>query len=61
LAAELDALDVIDEYRLLIQPRLAGHGPTLYARGLPSTRKLELVSTAAMRNGAIAVHYRRAR
>lgn len=61
LAAQLDALDVVDEYRFLIQPRLVGRGPTLYARGLPSTRTLELLSTQPMKNGAIAVHYRRAR
>lgn len=61
LAAELDRLDLIDEYQLLIQPRIVGHGPTLYAGGLPSTRRLDLVSAVPMSNGAIAVHYRRAR
>ncbi|WP_372012762.1 dihydrofolate reductase family protein [Pseudoxanthomonas sp. 10H] len=61
LAAELDRLDLIDEYRLLIHPRIAGHGPTLYAGGLPGTRRLELVSATPLRNGAIATHYRRAR
>ncbi len=60
LATELDRLDLIDEYRFLVQPRIAGHGPTLYQEGLPSTRKLELVSAKPLRNGAIAVHYRRA-
>jgi len=61
LAAELDRLDLIDAYRFLIHPRIAGHGPTLYQGGLPGTRRLELVSADALRNGAIAVHYRRAR
>ena len=61
LANALDRLDLIDEYRFLVHPRLAGHGPTLYQRGLEHTRKLELVSAAPMRCGAIAVHYRRAR
>ncbi|MEO5815557.1 MAG: dihydrofolate reductase family protein [Gemmatimonadaceae bacterium] len=61
LAAELDRLDLIDEYRFLLHPRLAGHGPTLYQSGLPSTRRLELVSTTPLRNGAVAMHYRRAR
>ncbi|MCB9726907.1 MAG: dihydrofolate reductase family protein [Deltaproteobacteria bacterium] len=61
LAAELDRLDLIDEYRFLIHPRIAGHGPTLYQRGLPSTRRLELVSARPLLNGALAVHYRRAR
>lgn len=60
LATELDRLDLIDEYRFLLQPRIVGHGPTLYAGGLPRTRRLELVSTRPLRNGTIALHYRRA-
>src|SRR4051812_46929141 len=59
LATELDRLDLIDEYRLLVHPRIAGHGPTLYQGGLPSTRRLDLVSARPLRNGAVAVHYRR--
>ncbi|MDE2565813.1 MAG: dihydrofolate reductase family protein [Burkholderiales bacterium] len=61
LAAALDRLDLIDEYRLLVHPRIAGHGPTLYQGGLPGTRRLERVSVQALRNGAVALHYRRAR
>ncbi len=60
LATELDRLDLIDEYRFLVQPRIAGHGPTLYERGLPGTRRLDLISADPMSNGAIATHYRRA-
>lgn len=60
LATELDRLDLIDEYKFLVQPRITGHGPKLYETGLPSTRKLELVSSKPLNNGAIAVHYRRA-
>jgi len=61
LATELDRLDLIDEYKFLVHPRIAGHGPTLYQGGLPTTRKLELVSATPLRNGAVAVHYRRDR
>lgn len=60
LATELDRLDLIDEYKLLIHPRIAGHGPTLYQSGLPSTRRLELISAKPLRCGAVATHYRRA-
>jgi dihydrofolate reductase len=60
LATELDRLDLIDEYKFLLHPRVAGHGPTLFERGLPSTRRLELVSATPLRNGAVAMHYRRA-
>ena len=61
LATELDRLDLIDEYNLLVHPRIAGHGPTLYQSGLPSTRRLELISATPLRSGAVAMHYRRAR
>jgi len=59
LANALDRLDLIDEYRFLVHPRVAGHGPTLYQGGLPSTRRLELVAATPLRNGAVAMHYRR--
>ncbi len=61
LATALDRLDLIDEYRFLLHPRIAGHGPTLYQGGLPSTRALELVSATPLRNGAVALHHRRIR
>jgi dihydrofolate reductase len=61
LATELDRLDLIDEYKLLVHPRIAGHRPTLYQGGLPSTRRLELVSAKPLRSGAVAMHYRRER
>jgi dihydrofolate reductase len=61
LATELDRLGLIDEYRFLVHPRIAGHGPTLYEDGLPGTRRLELVSAQPLRCGAVAMHYRRAR
>ncbi len=60
LASALDRLDLIDEYMFLVHPRIAGHGPTLYQSGLPSTRLLDLVSAKPLRNGAVAMHYRRA-
>ncbi len=61
LATGLDRLDLIDEYKFLVLPRIAGHGPTLYQSGLPSTRRLELVSATPLRSGAVAMHHRRAR
>lgn len=59
LATELDRLDLIDEYRFLVHPRIVGHGPTLYESGLPSARRLELVSANPLSNGVVAMHYRR--
>ena len=60
LATALDRLDLIDEYVFLVHPRIAGHGPTLYQGGLPSARRLDLVAARPLRNGAVAMHYRRA-
>ena len=60
LATELDRLGLIDEYRFLVHPVIAGHGPTLFQGGLPRTRRLELVSSEPLSNGVLAVHYRRA-
>ncbi|MCB9795837.1 MAG: dihydrofolate reductase family protein [Alphaproteobacteria bacterium] len=60
LAVALDRLELIDEYKLLIHPRIAGHGPTLYEGGLPATRKLERVSVTPLRSGAVMMHYRKA-
>ena len=59
LANALDRLDRIDEYRVLVHPRIAGHGPKLYQGGLLGTRSLELVSAMPMRNGVVAMRYRR--
>ncbi|MFC5549459.1 dihydrofolate reductase family protein [Massilia aerilata] len=59
LARELDRLGLIDEYKFLVHPRIAGHGPTLYEGGLPATRRLALVSATPLGNGAVAMHYRR--
>ncbi|HYW32591.1 MAG TPA: dihydrofolate reductase family protein [Gemmatimonas sp.] len=61
LATALDRLELIDEYKFLVHPRVAGHGPTLYQGGLPGTRRLELLSAVPLGNGAVAMHYRRAR
>jgi dihydrofolate reductase len=59
LATELERLGLIDEYRFLVHPRIAGHGPTLYEGGLSATRRLALISATPLRNGAVAMHYRR--
>ena len=58
LAAALERLGLIDEYRLVVHPILAGHGPTLF-QGLERARRLELVSTKRLESGVMAMHYRR--
>jgi dihydrofolate reductase len=50
-------LGLIDEYEFLVQPVLAGHGPTLLA-GLRERIELELLGRQEFRSGAVAVRYR---
>ncbi len=57
LSAALEQLGLIDEYRIVIHPVLAGHGPTLF-QGLSRGRRLELISTARLKSGVLTTHYR---
>jgi len=57
LPRALADLGLIDEYVFLVQPILAGHGPTLLA-GLRERIDLELVDRQAFRSGAVALRYR---
>jgi dihydrofolate reductase len=56
LPLALAELGLIDEYELVVQPRLAGHGPTLFA-GLSKPIELKLVSRLELRSGAVAMRY----
>jgi dihydrofolate reductase len=58
LSAALEQVGLIDEYRIVIHPLLAGHGPTLF-QGLPRVRHLELISTMHLKSGVLTTHYRR--
>ena len=58
LGAELQRLDLIDEYRLVVHPILAGHGPRLFD-GLAESRQLERVSVKTFKGGQTAMHFRR--
>ena len=57
LSAALEGLGLIDEYRLIVHPILAGHGPTLF-QGLERSRHLVLVSMNRLKSGVMALHYR---
>ena len=48
---------LIDEYEFVVHPRLAGHGPTLFA-GLSKHVDLKLVSRLEFGSGAVAMRYR---
>ncbi|MBS1830436.1 MAG: dihydrofolate reductase family protein [Acidobacteria bacterium] len=56
LPLALAELGLIDEYELVVHPRLAGHGPALFA-GLSKYLDLELVSQVKAGPGAVAMRY----
>jgi dihydrofolate reductase len=56
LPLALAELGLIDEYELVVHPRLAGHGPTLFA-GLSKPVDLRLVSRVEFGSGAVAMRY----
>jgi dihydrofolate reductase len=56
LPLALAELGLIDEYELVVHPRLAGHGPTLFA-GLAKRVELRLVSRLEFGSGAMAMRY----
>ena len=56
LPRALAELGLIDDYEFVVHPRLAGHGPTLFA-GLSTHVDLQLVSRRELSSGAVAQRY----
>ena len=56
LPMALAELGLIDEYEFIVHPRIAGHGPTLFA-GLSKPLDLKLVSRLELASGAVAMRY----
>ena len=56
LPLALAELGLIDEYEFVVHPRIAGHGPTLFA-GLSKYVDLKLVSRREFASGAVALRY----
>jgi dihydrofolate reductase len=56
LPLALTELGLIDEYEFVVHPRLAGHGPRLFA-GLSEYVDLKLVSRLELDSGAVAMRY----
>jgi dihydrofolate reductase len=56
LPLALAELGLIDEYEFILHPRLAGHGPTLFA-GLSKPVDLKLVRQSQLGSGAVAMTY----
>src|SRR3954451_8820231 len=56
LPLALAELGLIDEYELVVHPRLVGHGPTLFA-GISKPVDLKLVDRVEFGSGAVAMRY----
>ncbi len=56
LPLALAELGLIDEYEFVVQPRVVGHGPTLFV-GLSKRVDLRLVSRLEFASGAVAMRY----
>ncbi|MDT5148420.1 MAG: hypothetical protein QOI01_153 [Mycobacterium sp.] len=56
LPMALAELGLIDEYEFVVQPRLVGHGPTLFA-GLSKHVDLKPVGRLEFGSGAVALRY----
>jgi dihydrofolate reductase len=56
LPLALAELGLIDEFEFVVHPRLAGHGPTLFA-GLSKQVDLKFVSRLEFGSGAVAMRY----
>ena len=56
LPLALAELGLIDEYEFVVHPRVAGHGPTLFA-GLSKLVDLKLLSRLELASGAVALRY----
>jgi dihydrofolate reductase len=56
LPRALAELGLIDEYEIVVHPRIVGRGPTLFA-GLSRTVGLKLVSRLELGSGAVAMRY----
>src|SRR5262245_21963561 len=56
LPLALAEMGLIDEYEFVVHPRVAGHGPTLFA-GLAKYVDLKLVSRREFGSGAVAMRY----
>jgi dihydrofolate reductase len=56
LALAVAELGLIDEYEIVVHPRIVGHGPTLFA-GLLKPIDLKLVGRKEFASGAVAMRY----
>lgn len=59
LASQLSERGLIDEYRFVVHPVIAGKGPRMFETvALRNRLRLKLVTTKTFQSGAVAMHYR---
>ena len=58
LPSQLIELDLVDEFRFVVQPVVVGEGRRLFdAMSLPERLQLKLVESKILDSGAVALHY----
>ncbi|MBI5304156.1 MAG: dihydrofolate reductase family protein [Chloroflexi bacterium] len=60
LASQLSERGLIDEYRFVVHPVVAGKGPRLFETVTPQdTLRLDLLGSETFQSGVVALHYRK--
>jgi len=60
IASQLSERGLIDEYRFVVHPVVAGKGPRLFETVTPQGRlQLDFIGSEAFQSGVIALHYRK--
>ncbi len=60
IASQLSARGLIDEYRFVVHPVVAGKGPRLFETVKPQdSLRLDFIGSETLRSGVVALHYRK--
>jgi len=60
IASQLSERGLIDEYRFVVHPVIAGKGPRLFETVKPQERlRLDLIGSTTFRSGVVALQYRK--